>query len=299
MKILILVIALSALASLGFAQKAHETSALQSMVDTERAFAAMSEKLGIRPAFMLFIADDGILFRPKAVLGKKWMVEHPVPPLNKRPQLKWQPGFADIARASDMGYTTGPWEFKDDMHDARPSAFGNFLTVWKKQANGSWKFAIDLGISNPEPTQPSAVFELPKNYKKPSKGPVVNIESERAALLALEREFSGSSAARGGQAAFLEQAAPDVRVFREGKLPFIGKEAASTAIPAVAAIWTWQPEAADVSSSGDLGYSYGLYRLENKDAGGKAESGNYLRIWKRHGGTWKIVVDLANPLPAG
>lgn len=59
--------------SLAFAQKAKETSALQSMVDTERAFAKMSEEQGVRPAFMSFIADDGILFRPTAVKGKQWM----------------------------------------------------------------------------------------------------------------------------------------------------------------------------------------------------------------------------------
>lgn len=299
MKLLILLMVLSAFVSLVFAQKAHEASALQSMVETERAFAAMSEEKGIRPSFMAFIAEDGILFRPKAVKGKQWMTDHPLPPSDKRPLLKWQPGFADIARAGDMGYTTGPWEFKGDISDALPSDFGNFLTVWKKQTDGSWKFAVDLGISNPKPTQPAALLELPKNYKQPSKGSVANVESERAALLTRERELSKSSAARGGQVAFLEQAAADVRVFREGKLPFIGKAEASAAIPAGAGEWTWQPEAADVSSSGDLGYSYGLYRLENKDASGKAETGNYLRIWKKQGSTWKVVVDLANPLPAG
>jgi ketosteroid isomerase-like protein len=299
MKILIFAIVFSAFVSLVLAQKAHEASALQSMVDTERAFAAMSEEKGIRPSFMSFIAEDGILFRPKAVRGKQWMIDHPLPASDKRPLLKWQPGFADVARAGDMGYTTGPWEYKGDISDARPSDFGNFLTVWKRQADGSWKFAVDLGISNPEPTRSPAVLELPKNYKQPSKGPVANVESERAALLTREREFSSSSVTRGGLTAFLEQAAPEVRVFREGKLPFIGKSAASAAIPAGTGVWTWQPEAADVSSSGDLGYSYGLYRLENKDEGGKVETGNYMRIWKKQGGTWKVVADLANPLPAG
>ncbi len=91
----------------GFAQRVKEASALQSMVDTERAFARMSAELGIRPAFMTFIADDGILFRPMAVKGKEWMTEHPLPSSDKRPLLSWQPTFADIALAGDMGYTTG------------------------------------------------------------------------------------------------------------------------------------------------------------------------------------------------
>ncbi len=134
--------------SIGVAQKGSD--ALQSMVDAERAFARMSEEQGIRPSFTAFIAEDGILFRPKAVKGKQWMAEHPLPPSEKRPLLKWQPSFADISHAGDMGYTFGPWEFKEDTKDAKPVGFGHFVTVWQKQADGSWKFAVDLGISNPE-----------------------------------------------------------------------------------------------------------------------------------------------------
>ena len=40
------------------------------MVDTERAFARMSEEQGTRPAFMAFIADDGILFSPYGGQGQ-------------------------------------------------------------------------------------------------------------------------------------------------------------------------------------------------------------------------------------
>lgn len=111
------------LISSAFAQQAKQNSALQSMVETERAFARMSEEQGIRPSFMAFIADDGVLFRPTAVKGKKWMTENPLSPSEKRPLLSWQPTFADIALMGDMGYTTGPWEYKADIHDAKPVAF--------------------------------------------------------------------------------------------------------------------------------------------------------------------------------
>ena len=50
---------------------------LQDMVKTEQAFSKMAEEKTTREAFMAFIADDGLLFRPGAVNGKKWMLEHP------------------------------------------------------------------------------------------------------------------------------------------------------------------------------------------------------------------------------
>ena len=98
------------LVSLAVAVVAQGQSALQEMVKTEQAFSQMAEEKNTRDAFMAFIADDGLLFRPGAVNGKKWMIEHPVPPSDKKPLLAWQPAFAGMAASGDMGFTTGPWE---------------------------------------------------------------------------------------------------------------------------------------------------------------------------------------------
>src|SRR6266446_6999348 len=114
------------------AQKKTGVNDLRSMVETERSFSRMSEEKGTREAFGAFIADEGILFRPTAVPGKKWMQEHPLPPSSTRSVLTWQPIYADVSKLGDLGYTTGPWRFKKDVNDAKPTAFGNFMTVWKK-----------------------------------------------------------------------------------------------------------------------------------------------------------------------
>ena len=49
--------------------------------------------------------------------------------------------------------------YLNDSKDAKPAAFGNFMTVWKKQTDGSWKFALDLGISNPEPKASAMMWQ--------------------------------------------------------------------------------------------------------------------------------------------
>ena len=300
---LLFLLLLLILVPLAFSQDAQKpaaapsTTALQAMVDTERAFARMSEEQGTRPSFMAFIADDGIVFRPRAVKGKQWMIEHPLPPSDKRPLLRWYPAVAGMARAGDMGYTTGPWEFKSDIHDAKPVAWGNFLTVWKKQADGSWKFAIDLGISNPQPDQPAAQWQPPKNYKEPVKGRLANVETEQVILQARDRQFSSVSAT-DAQAAFNSFAASDVRLLREDKSPFVGKAAALPALPAGSSVWTWEPAFADVSRSADLGYTYGTYQITSKDPLPKVlEAGNYFRIWQKEGDVWKVLFDLTNPIP--
>jgi ketosteroid isomerase-like protein len=299
MRVLLLsVLMICSLAGLAVAQNKNQVDDLRAMVETERAFSRAAEEKGTREAFAEFITDNGILFRPTPVVGKKWMQEHPLPPSTTRSLLSWQPIFAAISRGGDLGYTTGPWEFKQDIKDARAAAFGNFMTVWRKQPDGSWKFALDLGISNPEPKVPATAWQVPDVSPKGTgtfKG--VNQESERAALLMVEREFSNASGARGAVEAFRSYAATDVRLFRNGRFPFVGKLAATDALVPVTTEWTWTPSFAEVSLSGDLGYSYGTYELREKTgARALSERGNYARVWKKVNGYWKLVVDVADPL---
>src|SRR6266478_6341301 len=278
------------------AQDKKQAGDLKSMVETERAFARMSEEKGTREAFVAFIADEGILFRPTPVLGKKWMQENPLPPSTTRPLLAWQPIFAFVSSAGDLGYTTGPWQYKKDIKDAQPTAFGNFMTVWKKQADGSWKFALDLGVSNPEPKDPVTIWQPGQGQMDQEISAKVDQQVARSGLLDAERKFSQVSAELGARESFLLYAAREVRLFRNDHFPFVGKMAAADALAPVTAEWTWTSLFAGVSISGDLGYTYGIYELREK-AGIVSERGNYARVWKKVLGDWKLVIDVADPLP--
>lgn len=163
------------------------------------------------------------------------------PPSTTSSLLSWQPIFAAVSLAGDLGYTTGPWEFKKDIKDAKPSAFGNFMTVWRKQADGNWKFALDLGISNPEPKTTTPRWQ-PDNIQ-PGTGSFKRIDPEaaRTALLNVDRDFSKASADQGPREAFLLYAAKDVRLFRSDHFPFVGKMAAADALVPITAEWTWTP----------------------------------------------------------
>lgn len=282
------------------AQKPATDSDLRTMVDTERAFAKASEEKGTRESFMMFIAEDGILFRPGPVAGKKWMQEHPVPASDKRPLLAWQPIFADMAAAGDMGYTFGPWEFKADIKDPKPSAFGHFATIWKKQPDGAFKFAIDLGISHPNSATPAVPWqpEEVRNATRTNNVAEVNVMATREGLINRDREFSKASATQGALKAFQSYAAENVRLFRNGHFPFVGKPAIAEALASNKGVLTWQPTATDVSRSGDLGYTYGLYEIRTDDSAHTlAAKGNYMRFWKKQGGVWRVVLDVDDPLP--
>jgi ketosteroid isomerase-like protein len=63
---------------------------------------------------------------------------------------------------------------------------------------------------------------------------------------------------------------------------------------------TWTPVGADLSASGDLGYTYGSYAFRSigKDAKPTVEYGKYTSIWKlQKDGSWKVVLDMGNAGP--
>lgn len=271
---------------------AHGQSALHDMVKTEQAFSKMAEETNTRDAFMAFIADDGLLFRPGAVNGKKWMSEHPVPPSDKKPLLAWQPSFAGMSASGDMGFTTGPWEFKGDINDEKASGYGHFVTVWKKQADGTWKFVVDLGVSHPQSGGPQAHWE-PPDAKMKVTTKSVDLAISREALLERDRNYSAATLEHGLAKAFATYAASDVRLYRANNLPYIGRAASSEAIGNTKGGVTWQPIASDTSRADDLGYTHGTYEVAD-DAKNVIEHGSYVRIWKKKNGIWRIVMDVTN-----
>ena len=272
-----------ALLFLSVAAVVQGQSALQEMVKTEQAFSKMAEEKNARDAFMTFIADDGLLFRPGAVNGKKWMLEHPVPASDKKPLLAWQPAFAGMAASGDMGFTTGPWEAKADINDEKPVGYGHFVTVWKKQADGSWRFVVDLGISHPQSGGPQAHW-VPEGTEKKTFKPVDGT-SARKSLLDRDQGYA--------IAEFAAYASPDVRLYRANSLPFIGRDAAAAELAKTKGTIMWHPISADVSQAGDLGYTHGTYEVSD-DTKKVTERGSYVRIWKKEQGAWRIVMDVTN-----
>src|SRR2546428_10937122 len=98
---------------------AQENPDWTALVEAERAFAATSVAKGPRAAFLEFLDEDSVLFRPGPEPGKKWIEEHPAPPT----LLPWEPAFADVAQAGDLGYTTGPWEIRTGSPQDNPTAY--------------------------------------------------------------------------------------------------------------------------------------------------------------------------------
>ncbi len=63
----------------------------------------------------------------------------------KNDDIAWHVKKVGVAKSGDLGYTSGTTEmtFKDASGNTK-SDKGKYLTVWKKQADGTWKVLFDM-----------------------------------------------------------------------------------------------------------------------------------------------------------
>ncbi|MBL0146829.1 MAG: hypothetical protein IPP48_15010 [Chitinophagaceae bacterium] len=57
--------------------------------------------------------------------------------------LIWEPRGGDIAKSGEMGFTYGIYSLKPKTADT--TIFGTYVSIWKKQADGTWRFVLDSG----------------------------------------------------------------------------------------------------------------------------------------------------------
>lgn len=112
-------------------------------------------------------------------------------------------------------------------------------------------------------------------------------------IIKTDKEFSKASSTMGMKKAFIEYMDDDGILLRPNRMPIIGANAIEylTEINDSTYTLTWEPSSAQVSASGDLGYSYGIYNLQLQDT---TLQGTYVSIWKQKDGKWKFVLDTGN-----
>src|SRR5215510_8215204 len=256
------------------------------LVNTERAFAKLAVEHGVRESFIAYFADDGIGFAPHPHKVKERLSNSPAPAARPPLTLNWAPVYGDIAQAGDLGWNTGPTLIEDTSPEKKPARHGMFFSVWKKQSDGSWRVALDLGGETPSAVAPlNAPFKT--YYQASGKGPTanVNVEEEIAGLLKVEREFLAAAKASSLGQAYRSRLSDDARIHRPGVMPVAGADA----------LRDWLARQT-MTRSGDLGYAYGSYEL----GGAQPQKGYFARVWKRDSkGQWRIVIDTVSPLPQG
>ncbi len=120
------------------------------------------------------------------------------------------------------------------------------------------------------------------------------IENWKLEILESEENFAKMVQKEGIHNAFVAFASENAVLMRNNKI-IKGKKAIDEHYKGIdTKSLTWKADLIEVSSSGDLGYTYGTYQYTFKDSLGKeqVDTGIFHTVWKRQtDGSWKYVWD--------
>lgn len=261
---------------------------LTQMIEAEKAFAARALVIGWKQAFLEYFAPDAVGFdQGVAGLAREQLAKAPDPPTDL--QLIWEPRFGDIAGSGDLGYLTGPVRNVRASRDGGKPRYSNYMSVWKRQRDGSFKVVMDAGINTP-----GAVTFAPGFTRAPQANRFTGDYDESTPPLGTADGLLNAEIRRDQARAYRPNLTAAARFHRPNAMPIVGDKRILQWLatqPAFAAADTRFTEAA---RSGDLGYTWGTY--STKAARGATATGFYVRVWVRErNGQWKLALDILQP----
>jgi ketosteroid isomerase-like protein len=266
--------------------------ALRSLVDAERSFARRCGVVGIRASFLEFFEDSAIAFAPEPVRYKEAVKGLPSPSDPLAVRLEWEPQTGDVSASSDLGFTTGPSVRTNTAVPDVSKQYGQFLSVWKKQSDGAWKVAVDIGVSAPAAVSPLGTPFKTRRGATPVKGLPSGSSNDPVEI---DRELSRLCSSEGLLDGYLSRASEEVQLLRESHRPVVGIKAAQSYLTKEVHAAKWSPISGEISHAGDLCYTYGSYEMKPNRTS-RLETGYYLHVWRRNDhGEWKLVADATNP----
>jgi len=102
----------------------HDITAFTSFIDADARFVSSSVSRGpaeVTEAWSVFFADDG-------------------------PDIKWRPQTIEVLKDGELALSRGPYRMiTRDAEGKTTEHWGTFNSVWRKQADDSWKVVFDAG----------------------------------------------------------------------------------------------------------------------------------------------------------
>jgi ketosteroid isomerase-like protein len=123
------------------------------LLQTDRDFATASLEHGAANAFRMYLLDDAIMFsRGRHPVRGRNSIYEVMSAGGEDDVLEWTPRAGDVAASGDMGWTWGEYIFTTTGGDGlETNTYGKYVNIWKKNADGEWRVAADIGNDSPPP----------------------------------------------------------------------------------------------------------------------------------------------------
>lgn len=134
--------------------KEEDTTALTNeVIETDKSFSLRAKEKGIADAFVYY-ADEKVI-KPEAgkqpIFGKYALMQS----YDENPAaytLTWEPLRAEAS--GNLGYTFGAYTVQTKTATGKDTTlYGNYISVWKRKKDGTWRYVIDTGNETPGPVK--------------------------------------------------------------------------------------------------------------------------------------------------
>jgi len=142
---------LAAVAALsGCEGRKNVAGAAEAIRNADIAFAKATAERGV-DGWVSYFADSGVMAIPgRNVVGRAAIRELMAPELGDTTvSLTWKPVSVEVSPDARMGYTIGRWDRTSRVNASAPVRHGSYVTVWRKQGDGTWKVMLDIGNADP------------------------------------------------------------------------------------------------------------------------------------------------------
>lgn len=130
-------------------------NAVRAVRQADSAFALAADLQGTGIAFATFVAPQGVVFSgSELVIGTDAVRALFDEQQRAGGTLNWRPVYADAVPSGDLGFTIGESVFTGrGANGTVVQRFGKYLTIWRKQPGGEWRFVVDGGNLSPTPNR--------------------------------------------------------------------------------------------------------------------------------------------------
>ena len=262
---------------LGLSVGVQAQMGLNTILEAERALGEAAAAKGQKAAFVEFLTDDSIIFRPEAVNGKDFWIRQTEPAGSNLTRTTM---LADVAANGLLGYTTGSWQLKKKDKEVYVVTHGNYVTIWERRNGAGFRAVIDISIRHDEPRSAGLSIERKKPLEQnPNK---YGWSPADTAMKFLRAGMTGGGLAH----AYDEFADDDVVLLIDREPPIVGrkrvfketKRFTSTKFPLKVAMY----------QAADMAYFWNQCHYANSEEG--QEIGNCLQILKLRKNKWYIVL---------
>jgi ketosteroid isomerase-like protein len=124
------------------------------LIAADKKFCDSSLRIGFNRARMQLVSENAIESGEWSMPleGKKAIADFNATHPDSNFKLEWKPLRVEVASSGDLGYTFGGWTLKTKTKAGHDTAmYGNYITIWQRQVDGSWKYVFDGGNDTPKP----------------------------------------------------------------------------------------------------------------------------------------------------